>query len=308
MRLIFPDKWLNKDHSNIQGIFWMLLAGLFFSFMVALIKLLGSRIPSYEIVFFRSVVQLTVLAVIFCRIGFSSLRTSRPLLQGLRALIAVLLINCNFYAFTQLPIADVTAIGFSRNLFLALLAVPLLAEKVNTHRLLVTIVGFIGILIIIRPGASTFEEVALIALAGAALGATMMILIRKLTVTDSNIVMMTYPSLAIVLVMSIPTFLLWVMPTGHEFILLILMSFMGISGQWCLIQSFRLGEVTAVAPASYMRLIFATIIGYYLFAEIPDTMSIAGTLIIIGSNLYLVFLEGRINKIEPGARVPGDVT
>jgi len=284
------------------------VAGLFFSVMVALIKLLGSRIPSYEIVFFRSIVQLTVLSVIFWRIGFSSLKTSQPLLQGLRALIAVLLINCNFYAFTQLPIADVTAIGFSRNLFLALLAVPLLAEKFSTHRLLITIVGFIGIIIIIRPGASAFEGVALIALAGAALGAMMMIMIRKLTVTDANVVMMTYPSLAIVLVMSIPTFILWVMPTGYEFILLILMSFMGISGQWCLIQSFRLGEVTAVAPASYMRLFFATIIGYYLFAEIPDTMSIVGTLIIVGSNLYLVFLEGRLAKTGPGERVPGDVT
>ena len=293
---------------NIRGIFWMLLAGLFFSFMVTLIKLLGSRIPSYEIVFFRSVIQLMVLTVVFWRIGFSSLKTSRPLLQGLRALIAVLLINCNFYAFTKLPIADVTAIGFSRNLFLALLAVPLLAEKFNPHRMLVTIVGFIGIIIIIRPGASAFEGVALIALAGAGLGATMMILIRKLTTTDSNVAMMTYPSLAIVLVMSVPTCMWWIMPTGYELILLILMAFMGISGQWCLIQAFRLGEVTAVAPASYMRLFFATIIGYYLFAEIPDAMSIVGTLIIVGSNLYLVFLEGHVSKTEPGERVPGDVT
>lgn len=99
----------------------MLIAGLFFSVMVALIKLLGARFPSVEIVFFRSVIQLCVLSVVFWRIGFSSLKTNRPLLHGFRALIAIALINCNFYAFTQLPMADVTAIGFSRNLFVVVL-------------------------------------------------------------------------------------------------------------------------------------------------------------------------------------------
>lgn len=293
---------------NVQGIFWMLLAGIFFSVMVALIKLLGSRITSFEIVFFRSVVQLAVLSIVFWRIGFSSLKTNRPLLQGMRALIAVMLINCNFYAFTKLPLADVTAIGFSRNLFLALLAVPLLSEKMSVHRALATVIGFVGIIIIIRPGQGIFEGAAVIAVAGACLGATMMILIRKLTVSDSNLVMMTYPSMAIVLVTSVPTFLFWLTPTGYELVLLIIMSFMGIFGQWCMIQAFRLGEATAVAPASYMRLIFATIIGYLLFAEIPDVFSIYGTLIIVGSNLYLIFLEGRVSKTRPGERVPGDVT
>jgi len=293
---------------NVQGIFWMLLAGIFFSVMVALIKLLGSRITSFEIVFFRSVVQLAVLSIVFWRIGFSSLKTSRPLLQGMRALIAVMLINCNFYAFTKLPLADVTAIGFSRNLFLALLAVPLLSEKMSIHRSLATIIGFVGIIIIIRPGQGIFEGAAIIAVAGACLGATMMILIRKLTVSDSNLVMMTYPSMAIVLVTSVPTYLFWLTPTGYELVLLIIMSFMGIFGQWCMIQAFRLGEATAVAPASYMRLIFATIIGYLLFAEIPDVFSIYGTLIIVGSNLYLIFLEGRVSRTRPGERVPGDVT
>jgi drug/metabolite transporter (DMT)-like permease len=226
----------------------------------------------------------------------------------MRALIAVMLINCNFYAFTKLPLADVTAIGFSRNLFLALLAVPILSEKMSVHRALATIIGFAGILIIIRPGQGIFEGAAVIAVAGACLGATMMILIRKLTVSDSNLVMMTYPSMAIVLVTSVPTYLFWLTPTGYELVLLIIMSFMGIFGQWCMIQAFRLGEATAVAPASYMRLIFATIIGYLLFAEIPDVFSIYGTLIIVGSNLYLIFLEGRVSKTRPGERVPGDVT
>jgi drug/metabolite transporter (DMT)-like permease len=165
---------------NVYGILWMLLAGLLFSCMVALIKLLGSRIPSYEIVFFRSSIQLVVLFFVFWRIGFSSLKTTRPLLQGLRALIAVLLINCNFYAFTKLPLADVTSIGFSRNLFLILLAVPLLGEKVSVHRILATIVGFIGIIIIIRPGQSAFEGAALIALAGAGLGASLLFMFRYL--------------------------------------------------------------------------------------------------------------------------------
>ncbi len=261
------------------------------SCMVALIKILGDRLPSFEIVFFRSLLQLVVLASVFLRIGFSALKTTRPYLQGLRALVAVVLINCNFYAFTQLPVADVTAIGFSRNLFLVILAIPLLGEKVNIHRLMATIAGFAGIIIIIRPGYSALESAALFALAGAALGSTMMIMIRKLTLTDSNVVMMTYPSIAVVTATSIPTYLYWVTPDLRESLLLLAMAALGVTGQWCIIQAFRLGEVTAVAPASYMRLLFATLIGFLVFAELPDLITVFGILIIIGSNLYLVFQE-----------------
>lgn len=293
---------------NVQGIMWMVLGGMFFSVMVALIKLLGSRITSFEIVFFRSVIQLAVLGIVFWRIGFSSLRTSRPLLQGLRALVAVLLINCNFYAFTKLPVAEVTSIGFSRNLFIVLLAVPLLSETLSIHRILATIIGFIGIIIILRPGQGVFEGAMMFALAGAFLGAVMMIMVRKLTASDSNVVMMTYPSMAIVLATSVPAYIFWITPTSYELMLLLLMSFMGISGQWCIIQAFRLGEATAVAPANYMRIVFATILGYYFFSEIPDIMSAAGTLIIIVSNFYLIYYEGRAIKHETGERIPGDVT
>jgi drug/metabolite transporter (DMT)-like permease len=299
---------LAELNPNIIGIFWMLIAGLFFSVMVALIKLLGARFPSVEIVFFRSIVQLCVLGVVFSRIGFSSLKTERPFLHGFRALIAVALINCNFYAFTKLPLADVTAIGFSRNLFVVVLAIAFLGEKPSLHRLLATLVGFFGILVIVRPGSGVMEGAAWVALSGACLGAIMMTLIRKLTVTDSNVVMMTYPACAIALATAIPMAMLWVTPTMLELGLLVLMSCMGILGQWCLIQGFRYGETTAVAPASYVRLVFATAIGFYLFGEIPDSMSIIGALIIVGSNLFLVYQEGWARKSSAGERVPGDVT
>jgi drug/metabolite transporter (DMT)-like permease len=305
---ILPKSINIRLNSNTSGILWMVLAGLFFSVMVGLIKLLGNRIPSYEIVFFRSAIQILFLTIVFCRLGFSSLKTSRPLLQGLRMLIAVLLINCNFYAFTKLPVAEVTAIGFSRSLFLALLAIPLLAEKFTAHKVFALVFGFIGIVIITRPAQGTLDGVMLIALAGAALGAMMMIIIRKLTATDSNLVMMAYPSLGIILFTSIPTFMFWIMPTTHEMILLIIMSFLGIIGQWCMIQAFRCGEVTAVAPAGYSRIIFATIVGYLFFAELPDTTALIGILIVVCSNLYLIFKEGQVSKNEPAPRVPGDVT
>jgi len=281
-----------------MGILWMILAGLFFSSMVGLIKLLGHRIPSYEIVFFRSIIQLLVLIIVFWRIGFSALKTGRPLLHGFRTLIAVLLINCNFYAFTQLPVAEVTAIGFSRNLFLAVLAMPILGENVTPPRLIALIFGFIGILLVARPGDGSLEGVMILALAAAALGAIMMIMIRKLTATDSNGVMMTYPALGIVLITSIPTFILWTQPTNHEFLLLILMSFLGIIGQWCMIQAFRLGEATAIASAGYTRIVFATIIGYSFFAELPDTMCLVGIMIIVASNLLLICQESKRSKTE----------
>lgn len=264
--------------------------------MVGLIKLLGHKIPSYEIVFFRSLIQLLLLVIIFWRIGFSALKTGRPLFHGIRTLIAIVVINCNFYAFTQLPVAEVTAIGFSRNLFLAVFAIPILAEKVTVSRMIASIFGFIGILLITRPGEGTFEGVMFIAVFAAALGAILLIMIRKLTATDSNVVMMTYPALGIVLVTSIPTFMFWIQPTYYEFFLLILMSFLGTIGQWSMIQAFRLGEATAISSAGYTRIIFATLIGYSFFAELPNLISIFGISIIVASNLLLILQEGRRGK------------
>ena len=286
----------------------MIIAGLLFSFMVALIKLLGTRLPSVEIVFFRSTFQLAVLTIVFWRIGFSSLKSNRPFLQGLRALIAVALINCNFYAFTKLPLAEVTAIGFSRNLFLVILAVLILKENMTKHRLLSTIVGFLGILLIVRPGSAVFQASSAVALVGACLGAIMMTLIRKLTATDSNLVMMIYPSMAIVAATSIPVVHLWVPPTMAELGFLVLMASFGTAGQWCMIQAFRNGEATVVSPAGYFRLVFATILGFYIFSEVPDLLTAIGALTIVGSNIYLILLEGKKRTEEVVPRVPGDVT
>jgi len=285
----------------------MLIAALLFSSMVAFVKFLGTRIPSYEIVFFRSSVQIFSMMAIFWKIGFSSLKTKRPFLQGTRALLAVVLINCNYYAFTKLPIADATAIGFSRNLFLVVLAALFLHEKITISRLFVTVTGFAGILLISRPGGD-FTAAAWVALAGAGLGATMMILVRTLTFSDSNVVMMTYPAFATVIATLIPTWIGWVSPTPSEFILLVAMSYCGILGQWCMIQSFRLGETTAVAPASYIRIVFATIIGVYFFSEIPDVLTIVGTIIIIVSNIILINQERLLSESVKEKRVPGDVT
>jgi drug/metabolite transporter (DMT)-like permease len=297
-----------KVNPNVLGIFWMLIAGLFFSAMVALIKLLGARFPSVEIVFFRSVIQLIFLLVILWRVGFSSLKTKSPWLQGLRSLLAVVLINCNFYAFTQLPIADVTAIGFSRNIFLAVLAVLVLGERLTAQRVLATVIGFFGILIIVRPESGIFEGAALVALAGAFLGAIMMVLIRKLTASDSNIAMMAYPSFVIVLITFFPVLLVWVAPTLKELGLLTAMSCLGILGQWCMIQAFRCGEAIVVAPAGYVRLVFASLIGISFFNEIPDGISLIGAIVIISSNLILIVQEGKGRKNEGVGRVPGDVT
>ena len=293
--------------TNIYGIIWALLAGLLFTLMMALVKTLGSSFPIVEVVFFRSAVQLVVMLVICKRIGFSTLSTRQPLLQGMRALIAVALINCNFYAFAKMPMADVTAIGFSRNLFIIVLAILFLKERPGFHRLVVTVVGFLGILVIVRPGSGVFEEVALVALAGACLGACMMTLVRKLTSTDSNIALMTYHSFAVVVAVTIPTSMVWVTPTLYEILLLLAMAGVGIMGQWCMIQAFRRGEATAVAPASYVRLIYASILGFLLFNEIPDLLTISGAILIVGSNLYLVMQENQAKRRRPSHPVPGEM-
>jgi drug/metabolite transporter (DMT)-like permease len=294
-------------NTNVYGIGWALLAGMLFTVMMALVKTLGSRLPSVEIVFFRSAVQLVVMLAVCSRIGFSSLSTQQPLLQVARALISVFLINCNFYAFTKMSLADVTAIGFSRNLFIVVLAVLFLKERPGILRLLVTVVGFIGILVIVRPGSGVFEGVALIALAGACLGACMMTLVRRLTSTDSNMALMTFHSFAVVAAVSVPVSMVWVTPTANELLLLLAMAVVGILGQWCMIQAFRRGEAMVVAPTSYVRLIYAALFGFILFGEVPDSFTVIGALLIIGSSFFLIMQETRTTRVKPGPPVPGEM-
>ncbi|MCB2102783.1 MAG: DMT family transporter [Rhodobacterales bacterium] len=285
---------------NLRGAFWMILSAILFVTMMSLIKHLGTDFHSIQIVLFRAMVGTAILVPLLLRQGGRPFRTPRWRLHLLRAVMAAGAIHMGFYALTHIPLADATAISFTRGLFMTPLAILFLGEKVGPHRWIALVVGLGGALLILRPGAHGAEGVhpaALAALAGAVLVACLSITVRKLKTTESNASIMVWPMLMVLVVTIIPAAGLWVSPTPAQWFLLILSGVVGTMAQWCIVQAFRHGEASALAPVDYVRLLLATAVGAFIFGEFPDGVTIVGGLIIVGSTFYT--LRREIGKRRP---------
>ena len=277
--------------NNVQGAAWLIVSGLMFTLMSVGIRAAGQRLPSVEIVFLRTAFQLVFIMPMIWQVGISGLRTDRVRLHAFRALLAAMTVQCTFYAFTKLPLTDVTAISFSRSLFLTVLAVVVLKEMVGVHRWSATFLGFIGVIIIVTPGSGTMQFAALVALAGALLSAAMSVTVRMLSSTETNVQIMLFPTL-INLAISIPlAAAFWVTPYWSEVAIIAAAAAAGFVGQWCMIEAFRVGEASALAPMNYLRLLFATLFGYLFFHELPGSNTIFGAMLIVAATLYTVHRE-----------------
>lgn len=256
----------------------------------------GQRVPSVEIVFIRTIFYVLFLVPWVLKTGILSLATPRWRLHLVRGLVGAAAVQCGFYAIANMPIADATAISFSRALFLTILAIIFLGEKVGIHRWSATLIGFLGIVIMLKPGSASLEVAALVGLGGAALVAALNILVRMLSSTERNEQIMLYSALINVAVSAPFAFALWVSPTPMEVLMLFGAAATGFVGQWSMIEGFRAGEASALAPISYIRLIFALILGYFLFGQVPSVHMMAGAAIVVAAALYTMHRESVINQ------------
>jgi drug/metabolite transporter (DMT)-like permease len=200
---------------------------------------------------------------------------------------------CFFWTMTHLLLADAMALQFSRPLFAIPLALMFLGEVAGTHRTLVSIIGFVGILIYARPFTEGFEPGAFVGALGAFAGALVVICIKRLQTTESTRVIMFYYAFWNTVFAAIPALWLWVTPTTPEFALLIVVGVLGIIGQTLITHGLSHGDATALLPLDYSRVLYAGAIGYLLFGELPGLWSIAGMAVILSASLYLVLTERR---------------
>ena len=285
---------------NVRGGLWMLAAGAFFAVMSALIKLLGSRLPVVEIMFLRQAVMMATVAPIIAR-GFPhSLKTSRPGLHLVRVFFALTAMLMGFTAIVHMPLADAIAIGFARPFFVTLFAILILKEVVGLRRWSAIIVGFVGVLIMLRPTGAGIDLYGLYAVAGAAGAGMVMILIRKLSETESPLVILTYQSGLVGLAMLVPALYWWVWPTPDEWLLALILGVVSAAGQSCNIRAYRAGEAAAVAPLDYTRLIYATVLGIWLFSEWPSATTLTGAAIVLAASFYTLKRESSLRRKTAG--------
>lgn len=284
--------------ANVQGTLWLLVAGVLLTAMATLAKVVGqSGIHAFEIAFFRSLIGLVIILPFAFKAGLATFKTKRPVLHTLRIFSSSGVVMCTFYAVVHLPIADAMTLAFSRALFIPVLAVLVLREVVGGRRIGAVAVGFVGVLIMLRP-TGTIEPAAMVAVLGAALGAVTITLVKLLSRTESTTTLLLYYGFGSTILTAIPAALNWVTPDPAQLALLCVMGAVAVTGQSCFIRAFAVGEASALAPVDYVRLIFAAGAGYLVFAEVPDGLSILGALIIVLSSLYLTYQENRATKAK----------
>ena len=284
-----------QARDNLRGAVWILAAAVLNTVLMSLVKLTGETLPPTVIAFFRGAFGLVIIAPFMWRVGLSGFRTHRPGLQLLRATSSGLILLTSFYAFVHLHLAQVTAILFSRPLFVLVLAALFLSERLRRHRVAATLAGFVGVLIVVRPGPH-MEPAAMVALAAAGLAAANIVLVRVLTRTDRTATMIFYAVLAQTVVLAVPAALQWRTPDTRELALLGATAAVATLLQTCVVRGYRLAEASAMAPFEYTRLLFSTTAGLLLFAEVPDVWTGLGASVLIGSTFYITHRESRLAR------------
>ena len=290
-------RWLNLP-GNVRGSLIVLGASLVSVVMTAFIKQVGQSIPVFEILFVRQILVAVIISPVLVKNFDSVLKTKALRLHLLRGALSMVAMTTGFTAVVYMPLAEVTAITFVRILFTTVLAMVILKEVVGIRRRASIIAGFVGVLVVVRPDAGNINVYALLAMLSAFMVSSNTILMRRLSQLDNPSTIMAYQSIFVTAGMAGPALYLWVTPSLDEAVLILLIGALMSVMQWLFIQAFKAGEAAAIAPMEYVRLIFAGVIGFVFFAEIPTAWTLTGAAIIIASTLYTMH-RNAIKKRAP---------
>ncbi|MGB7287083.1 MAG: DMT family transporter [Salaquimonas sp.] len=288
----FRDRF-NLLGDNLKGALILMLAAGLFSIMIVIIKLLGSHLHVTQILLVRQIVMTLIVAPAVLK-GFPGvLRTHQPGLQLTRICFALGAMLMGFSAVIHLPLADATALGFAKSFFVTIFAVALLKETVGARRWGAVAVGFIGVMIMLKPGTDAFSIYGLMAVAGAACAGLVMVIIRFMSRTDSPTTILTWQAIGVGLAIAIPGIWYWKPPTLNEWFLLISMGGLSYIAQMANIYAYKFGEASVLASLDYVRLLYATILGYLIFETLPGIATWIGAAIIVTASIYTVWREAK---------------
>jgi drug/metabolite transporter (DMT)-like permease len=291
---------LSKLSATPQGIVLMVLATLCFTSMQTGIRIVAADthnpLHPLEVVFWRNVFGVVALSPVFLRSGLMVLRTQRLKTHVARALVQSTGMMCFFVGLTLIPFAEVTALSFSAPLFATVLAIVILRERIRIRRISALAVGFAGVLIVVRPGMETISTGALLILGSSFSWAVSMTIIKSLSRTESAITITLYAALFMAPITLVPALFVWVNPTPGQLLWLLFIGAAGTLGHVAFAQAFKLAEMSAVLPLDFLRLVWASSIGFWLFSEVPSLVSWIGGLVIFSSASYIAFREAQLAR------------
>lgn len=281
--------------SHVLGIVFGITAVTVMGFQDVLIKLLGNQVPVIEILFVRSVVALPLMAVIAWRTaGPRALRTKRPLANALRGLFMTAGYTSFYLAIVKLPLADAVAVAFSAPLFITALAVPILGEKVGLRRWSAVVVGFIGVLIMVKPGFGPFHPAMLFSLASAVSYAAAIMVSRRMGISEPAATMGFYTTLTFLSVSALAMPFVWVTPSWPAILVIAICGPIAAAGHYYIAESYRAAPASVVAPFDYTALVWAVLFGWLIWGELPGPSIVAGVVLVVGGGLYVLHREARV--------------
>jgi len=289
--------------SSGRVILLMVTSVAFFAAMDALVKDLGTRYPTMQVMFFRSLFAFVPIMLLILHSGsLKALRMHSVTGHLLRSLVGVGAMFCFFYAYSRMPLADVVAISFAAPVFVVALSVPLLGERVGPRRWAAVLVGFVGVMIMLQPGPGLLKSIALVPLLGTVFFALAMIVLRKLGRTETSASVAFTFTLACTLVSGFALPFVWVTPGPADLAALIAVGLLGGVGQILMTTAFKHGDVAVVAPFEYTAMIWATLLGFVFWNEIPGLNIWLGVAVVMASGLFILFREANLRLPRGRAR------
>ncbi len=292
--LPFIDWFLKKGYA--QGAFWAIMIGVVSVSNDVLMCKLGDRFHTVEIVFFRYLFSMLTVIPFMISKGSYYFKTNRFPLHFVRALIGAIALGLCCYSVYVMPLAENTSIMFAQPLFFLPMAYFFLKERVDTARWIATLMGFIGLLIIIRPGTDTFNMAALIPVSAALLFAISNVIVKKMVGGDHIYTLLFYFGLISTFLAFIPLTFVWKTPHLDE---LCYLGALGVGAnliQVCLFRAYSAADASSLTPYSYTEIIISALSGYLFFNQIPHTFLYVGAAIIAISTFYITIIEAKKSK------------
>ena len=294
---------MHKENNIILGIIFMTLAMLCLSVNDVLVKGLSSTYPIWEIIFFRALSGVIISVVLIFFFGWHKLKTKKPVGHLVRAFSSVGCVVFYFFGLKYLLLSENVAIVHSAPILATILAVPILGEKIGFHRVAAILLGFIGVLIIVKPGSDLFKIESLFPLLAAFFMAISYLSTRFLMSTESSVAIIFYYSFALLITSLIFFPIDFIIPSIFNLIPLMALGIMGSLGHYFMSQAAKSAEVVIITPFEYTSFIFLGIMGYFFYNEVPTSSVFIGAFLIVLSGTYIVYREHQKKKIIISATI-----
>ena len=291
-----PLSYLRTLSSQNKAITYTLISIFFFSFMGVFIRKSSENIHIFEVIFFRNLLACLIIIPLMYSSGLASFKMYRPALFVWRAVFVTIGMFAGFSALTLIPLAQATAISFTTPIFVTILAIFLFGEVIKFRRIAAILVGFIGMIIIVRPGVESISLGVILAFIGAFFHSINLLIVKKLTADETANAIVVWMVIMLVPISFVPAIFVWEWPSAITWFYLWCLAICGTVGHSFFTRAYAIAEITSLQPFQFIKLPMIAFLAWIIFSEVPAYWTWLGGAIIFSSTVYITRREAKINK------------